>query len=127
MELLAAWADVEDIGLELLEAAGAPTVLATPVDLVPPLTVVRCVGGTDDRITNAARIQVQSYGRTRIEARDLAELSRQVVLAAPNTAVAGVSIDRTSTEQSPSFVDYGQPGIHRYIAAYRIEYRRARS
>lgn len=126
MELLAAWADAEDIGLELLEEAGAPVVLATPVELNPPLTVVRCVGGTDDRITNVARLQIQSYGRTRVEARDLAELSRQVVLASGATSVAGTSIDRARTEQAPSFVDYGQPGIHRYIATYRIEYRRPR-
>lgn len=124
MELLTAWTDAEDIGLELLAAAGAPTVLFTPVDLVPPLTVVRCIGGTDDRVTNIARIQVQSYGSTRVQARDLAENSRQIVLAAAATSVAGTSLDQTRTEQSPSFVDYGQPGIHRYIAVYRLEYRR---
>lgn len=125
MELLTAWIDVEDVALELLEAAGAPTVLATPVEMTLPLTVVRCLGGNDDRITNRSRIQVQSYGSTRVQARDLAELSRQLIIAAPATTVAGASIDYTSTEQLPSFVDYGQPGVHRYIAMYRIEYRRS--
>lgn len=125
MEQLAAWTDAEDIAMDLLDPTGI-VVLATPVNFQPPLTVVRCVGGSDDYITARARLQVQSYGRTRVEARDLAELSRQVMLASPATVAAGIGVDYVSTEQAPSFVDYGQPGIHRYIAVYRVEYRRPR-
>lgn len=125
MELLAGWTDAEDVALAILDPLG-PAVLQTPVDLELPLTVVRCVGGFDDRITFAARLQVQTYGATRVQARDLAELTRQTFLASPNTMAAGISIDRAVTEQAPSFVDYGQPGVHRYIATYRVEYRRPR-
>jgi hypothetical protein len=125
VELLAGWTDAEDVGLALLDSLGT-VVLATPVDLQPPLTVVRCIGGSDDKITNRPRLQIQSYGNTRVEARDLAEDTRQIVLASPGEPVAGISIDYAATEQAPSFVDYGQPGIHRYIAVYRVEYRRPR-
>lgn len=125
MELLTAWSDAEDVGLALLDPLG-PAVLQVPVNLEPPLTVLRCVGGWDDKITFAARLQVQSYGVTRVQARDLAELTRQTILACPAEPVAGISVDFAATEQAPSFVDYGQPGIHRYIGTYRIEYRRPR-
>lgn len=124
-ELLAAFPDAEDIGLAMLESA-APTVLATPVDLNPPLIVIRRVGGGDNRITDQPRLQIQAYGSTRLQARDLAEECRQLVLASPATQVAGVSIDNAFTESGPAFVDYGQPSIHRYIATYRLEYRRPR-
>ena len=125
MELLAAFPDAEDLGLALLEPL-APTALATPVDLRPPLVVVRRIGGGDNKITDQPRLQVQAYGSTRVQARDLAELCRQTILASPATKVAGVNIDRAVTESGPAFVDYGQPGIHRYIATYRLEYRRPR-
>jgi hypothetical protein len=125
MELLAAFPDAEDVGLALFESAG-PTVLATPVELEPPLIVVRRVGGGDTRITDQPRLQVQVYGATRLAARDLAEECRQLVLAAPATVVAGVVVDKAFTESGPVFVDYGVPGIHRYISTYRLEYRRPR-
>lgn len=125
MELLTAFPDAEDVGLELLATAGDVR-LATPVDLVPPIIVVRKVGGTDDGITDRPRLEVQVYESSRVAARDLAEQCRQIVLAAPATQVAGVSIDKTATETSPTFVDYGIRTVHRYIATYRLEYRRPR-
>lgn len=125
MELLEAWADAEEIGLELFETVSA-TALATPVDLQPPLTVVRCITSSNDWITTRPRLQVQTYGGTHAQARDMAEQGRQLVLASPNTVVAGASIDYASVEQAPVYVDYGHPDIHRYIATYRFEYRRPR-
>lgn len=125
MELLAAFPDAEDLGLELLSDLG-PTFLATPAILAPPLIVVRRVGGYDNKITDRPRLQVHSFGSTHAQARDLAEACRQAILASPATRVAGVNIDQAITESAPTFVDYGQPAIHRYVATYRLEYRRAR-
>lgn len=125
MELLPAFPDTEDIGLALLASLGT-TVLTTPVTLVPPLIVVRRVGGFDTYITDVCRMQVQCFGSTHVQARDLAEACRQKVLAAPGAAlVAGFIIDRAVTDSAPTFVDYGVPAIHRYIATYRLECRRA--
>jgi hypothetical protein len=125
MELLAAFPDAEDIGLELL-ASVAATALVTPVELEPPLIVVRRVGGANEYFTDRPRLQVQAFGASHAQARDLAEQARQLILAAPATTVAGASIDRTWTESAPVFVDYGTPAVHRYIATYRLEYRRPR-
>lgn len=125
MELLAAFPDAEDIGLDLL-AGLATTVLVTPSTLLPPLIVVRRVGGYDTYVTDRCRLEIQTFGSNHAQARDLAEACRQKVLAAPGAAlVAGVIIDRTFTETAPVFVDYGQPAIHRYVATYALEYRRA--
>lgn len=125
MEILAAFPDAEDIALELLESV-APAALVTPVEIVPPLIVVRRMGGLDTYITDHPRLQVQVFGSTHAQAWDLSEQCRQVILGAPATAVAGTSIDRAWTESAPAFVDYGSPAVHRYIATYRLEYRRPR-
>lgn len=125
VELLAAFPDAEDIGLELLGDLGT-TVLVTPATLAPPLIVVRRVGGYDDYLTDRIRLQVQVFGSTHAQARDLAEACRQRILAAPaGSPVAGAIIDRAATDSAPVFVDYGQPAIHRYVATYRLDYRRA--
>lgn len=124
MELLPGFPDVEDIGLDLLEGLAA-TVLVTPVTLVPPLIVVRRVGGFDNYFTDVGRLQVQVFGSNHVQARDLAEACRQKILAAPTeNLVAHAVIDRAVTESAPTYVDYGQPSVHRYVATYRLEYRR---
>lgn len=125
MELLAAFSDAEDIVLELL-AGLAPTFLATPATLAPPLIVVRRVGGFDNKITDIARLQVHAFGGNHVQARDLAEACRQKIMASSATRVAGVNIDQARTETAPVYVEYGQPAIHRYVATYRLECRRTR-
>jgi hypothetical protein len=125
MELLSAFPDAEDIGLDLLASLG-PTALVTPATLTLPLIVVRRVGGQDTYVSDRCRLQVQTFGATHIQARTLAEACRQKILASPGAAlVAGAVIDRAVTESAPVFVDYGQPAVHRYVATYRLEYRRA--
>lgn len=125
MELLPSWPDVEDIGLALFVPVG-PTVLVTPATITPPLVVVRRVGGFDDKITDQALLQVQTFGGSHAQGRALAEQCRQRVFAAVATEAAGVSIDRVSTESAPQFVDYGDLKLHRYVAVYGIEFRRIR-
>lgn len=125
MELLAVFPDAEDVGLALFEGL-APTALVIPATLVPPLIVVRRVGGYDDYITDRSRLQVQCFGGAHAQARDLAEACRQKILAAPaESLVAGVIVDRAGTDSAPTYVDYEQPSIHRYVATYRLEFRRA--
>lgn len=123
MELLPAFPDAEDLMLDLLDPLGT-VVLATPVSLVPPLIVVRRVGGFSDRITDFAVIQVETYGSTHEQAAGLAESCRQVIIASPATVAGGTSVDSARTVGAPTFVDYGQPLVHRYIATYNIEFRR---
>lgn len=125
MELMSSFVDIEDVALTLLQSAG-PTVLATPVTITPPLIVIRRVGGFDNRITDVARLRVQTFGASHATAFALAEACRQLILASPATHVAGVNIDRAVVEAAPAYVDYGQPPLQRYIATYRLEVRRPR-
>lgn len=125
MELLPAFPDIEDIGLELLEPVGA-TVLATPEIITPPLVVVRRTGGADDVITDVPRLQVDCFGANRRQAADMAEQCRQIILAAPATGIGAASIDQTWTESGPIFVDYGDRNTQRYVATYRLALRRSR-
>jgi hypothetical protein len=125
MELLAPFTDSEDIGLELFESVG-PTALVTPDVITTPLIVVSRTGGADDYLTDIPRLQVDTLAPTHRQAVTLAELCRQRVLASPATGVAGVSIDRAWTESAPSYLDYGDKSVHRYVAAYRLAFRRPR-
>jgi hypothetical protein len=125
MELLAAFPDVEDLALVLLAPVGA-TVLATPTVITPPMVQIRRVGGTDDLITDSPRIQVDCFGGTRVQARDMAETCRQLILAAPGTAVGPVSVDAARTEAAPTYMGYGDPNIQRYVGTYRLALRRPR-
>lgn len=122
---MSSFVDIEDVALALLASAGT-VVLATPTTITPPLIVVRRVGGFDNRITDVARLRVQTFGATHTAAYALAETCRQLILASPATRVAGVNIDRAVVEGAPAYVDYGQPPLQRYIATYRIEVRRPR-
>jgi len=125
MEVLSPFADIEDIVLEILSPAG-PTVLATPSQITPPLIVVRRIGGSDNKITDIARIRVQTFANSHVGSYDLAEHCRQLVMASPATGVPGVTIDLAVTDTAPSYVDYGQPPLQRYVATYRLELRRPR-
>lgn len=125
MEILGAFADIEDIVLEMLASVGS-TVLATPDVITPPLVVVRRTGGFDDQITDTPRVQVECFGYTRRQTADMAEACRQIILAAPGTGYARTSIDATWTEAAPSYVNYGDRNIQRYVGTYRISLRRPR-
>jgi hypothetical protein len=125
MELLPPFSDIEDVMLDILADAG-PTVLATPSTITAPLIVVRRIGGSDNGITDVARIRVQTFANTHVESYNLAEHCRQLILAAPATGARGATIDRATTDTGPSYVDYGQPPLQRYAATYRLELRRPR-
>lgn len=125
MELLTAFPDIEDFALELLGSV-APTVLATPDTITPPLIAIRRVGGADSLIIDVPRVQVQTFGSTRAQSRDAAEACRQIILASPATGFDGVSIDHAWTETAPVWADYGDQNLQRYVATYRIALRRSR-
>lgn len=126
MELLDGFPDVELLALDLL-APAAPTALATPGTITPPLIVVRRIGGGDTYITDVPRLQVTTFGATRGATAALAEACRQLILASPATGGGAESIDRAWTESAPVYHDYGDQTVQCYVATYRIALRRART
>lgn len=100
-ELLAPFPDAEVVLLELLDPAIAPACTATPPTITPPLIRVVRTGGSDDGITDSPVVEVTCIGADRQASWALAEECRQVILASPNTVVAGVLIDDAATFTPP--------------------------
>lgn len=122
--VLPAFPDAETVVMDLLEPV-APTVTATPNELVPPLIRVNRVGGSDDGFTDNPRMEIACYGSDRAQAWQLAEECRRVILASPRSEVDGVLIDRARTDNPPTQVPYATTtDVRRVLAYFRLAWRR---
>jgi hypothetical protein len=127
---LAAWPDVHDV-LHLLFAslvADADMQVVgprLPADLQDrlPLIRVRAIGGSDDRITDRTRVDVEVYAADYLTARGLAEAARQRLLAYPHMTEAG-NVDRVETESRPAEIPHDDQAVRLVAATYRISLRR---
>lgn len=116
--------DAEAVLLALLESI-APTVTATPANLVPPLIRVQRVGGSDDGLTDYPRMEIVCYGKDRAQAWQLAEKCRQLVLGSARRRVGAVLIDSARTDNPPSQVPYAtSDDVRRVLSHYRLTWRR---
>lgn len=79
--------------------------------------------GSDDGVTDSPLLDVESFGTTETSAWELAEGARQAIHKLRGRAVNGVLVDTVSTVTGPVLVDWGNPGIHRYVASYRFAFR----
>lgn len=129
MSDLAAFPDVEEL---LLDALGDLVVdpstqigTSTPPDLADHLPFIRVTrfGGSDDRIRDLARIDVDTFGPTRAVAQPLAEQVRQRLLSWPLVVTGGV-IDRAETLTAPAEVPWDNQQIRRWTASYTVTCRR---
>lgn len=91
-------------------------------DLVP-VVVVRIAGGADDRISDTVTVDTEAFGADRAAMWQLAERTRAAVHALAATMAGGVVIDTVDTEQRPVEVPYGNPGVRRAVATYRLTTR----
>lgn len=126
MLVLGPWPDPDLVLRELL--AGLVTqevvsVLPSNLGEVLPLIRARRVGGTDDRITDRPRVDVEVYAPTAAIAKPLAEQVRQRMLAGAARTNAGV-MDRAFTEVGPRELPYPNPAVRVWAATYRISLRR---
>jgi len=87
---------------------------------------VRVIGGSDDRISDHPRVDVETFGLTRATARPLAETIRQRMLSGGHRTAYGV-IDRATTEVGPQEIPYDDPDVRRWSATYRLTARRRSS
>jgi hypothetical protein len=115
--------DAERVAVELLHPL-APAMVVTPRQITEPIIQVRRVGGTDDGVTDFARIEVGCIAFTRHEAWHLAEAVRQRILNARATVHGGALIDRTAVEIAPQQIPDENPDIRRVVATYRLSMRR---
>lgn len=93
------------------------------VETLVPVVVVRIAGGADDRISDTVTVDTESFAATRAAMWQLAEQTRQAVHALAASMAGGVVIDTVDTEQRPVEVPYGNPGVRRAVATYRLTTR----
>ncbi|MEV6124847.1 hypothetical protein AB0M23_30805 [Streptomyces sp. NPDC052077] len=93
------------------------------VETLVPVVVVRVAGGADDHISDTVTVDVESFGADRAAMWQLAEQARQAVHALAATMAGGVVIDTVDTEQRPVEIPYGNPGVRRAVAVYRLTTR----
>lgn len=121
---LAAFPDVEDAFCDLLADLGT-TGTVTPKDLQAHLPFIRCrrFGGSDDRFTDTARVDVDVLAATRAEAVQVAEAVRQRLISHP-ARVGTVVLDRITTTTAPREVPWEDPNVRRLTATYTVLARR---
>lgn len=123
------WPHLEKLAVNVLTSTETGVVAATktPDDLeaqaVKGFHRVTRGPGADDGVTDSPLLDVESFGTTETDAWDLAEGARQALHKLRGRAVNGVLVDTVSTAVGPVLVDWGNPGIHRYVASYRFAFR----
>jgi hypothetical protein len=124
MAVLAAFPDVERILGDLLGDLGTVG-SETGIDLQEhlPFIRVRRVGGTDDRVTDATRVDIDVYATDATAAKSLTETIRQRLISGPSRTSYGV-LDRAWTESGPQTAPTDDQNIRRVITTYRISTRR---
>ncbi|TDD97643.1 hypothetical protein [Actinomadura rubrisoli] len=129
MPVLAAWppaarivgAVVDDVGTVVGETGTDLLVLLQGGQRV---IRVRRIGGTDDRVTDIARIDVRVYAVDLSNAEVGSESVRQCLLSGPVATAHGV-LDRAETEVGPQEVPSPDPENYRVVSAtYRVSVRR---
>lgn len=127
-------------GLELLIAWLLPLSEVDGRDVGPqrdsgaslPFSLVQCVAGSDDKVTDSGIYQVDDFAATFDQAETLSRLTRRRVLAlgpplAPQRRVTISTgtfyADSVSTSVKPHWEDYGDNTLIRFTARYAIDLR----
>lgn len=100
---------------------------------LPYRWVSDAAGGIDDKVTMQSTVSVHTFAAEYWEARQLAAEShrRMLALGPPMAAQQRVElasgstvfVDCVDTAEPPMWQDYGENGIHRFVARYTIDIR----
>jgi hypothetical protein len=123
------WPDVEaTVRGYLASVLTGRVVTILPAKLEESLPVTRILRGPggDDGITDSPLLDVETFGGDRGTMWELAEETRQALHELAGTAFDGVLVDTVQTASGPSYVDYGNPRVHRAVASYRLGLRQLR-
>lgn len=115
-------------GGQLRVATEVPTDLSTRVTSSTPFVRVSDIGGAGlGRTAMAAVIDVDVYGRSRGQARNLAADVQAFLESAPHSTLVGdtyVLVDAVVTSMRPHRVPWVDSDIRRYYASYHLSARR---
>lgn len=126
-----AFVDAEALLADYLETATSirtGTALPEKLEEALPICRVTGIGGTDDRITDRVRVTVESFAALRTDAHDQAEAARMLMLALAHTQLrdaggSGWVIDTVETLSRPTWIDYANDHVQRFIATYELTSR----
>ena len=121
------WPDVEKaLVAHLAQTLGVRVSVKAPPDLehLPGFVRVTRGPGTDDGLTDVPTIDVEAFAPTRAAARALAERARAAMHELSGRRASSVLFDSVRTSSAPSWVDWGNPAVHRYVAVYAARFRR---
>jgi hypothetical protein len=124
------WPDVEaTVRGYLATTIDGRTVTILPARLEDNLPVTRILRGpgSDDGITDGPLLDVETFAASRGDMWRLAEETRQALHALAGKAYDGVLVDTVDTATGPTYVDYGNPKVHRAVASYRLALRQKSS
>lgn len=119
---------VQPVLVHLRTAVSGRVSTRLPADLAGdlPVTRVRRGPGADDGRTDTLVVDVETFTAAGDE--DLAWQHADAVRAAMHDlsgrSVDGVLIDSVTTSSGPTDVDYENPAVTRYVAAYTVALRR---
>lgn len=116
--------DVEDVFCDLLAGFGEVGKI-TPADFTGLLPFIRvgCIGGSDDRVTDQATIDVEVFDATITGSNLVAERIRQFLIPGPHM-VGSVVLDGVRTLSRARQLPWGTPDVFRSFATYRATSRR---
>lgn len=123
-----AWPNIEKLAVAHL-AGVARTVTRVPSDIEGAVPLIRVTRGpgSDDGITDAPLLDVETFTASQgsaVDRWDLAEAAREAVHALAGRSVGGMLVDSVSTSTGPVSLDYGNPNVDRYVASYRLAFRK---
>lgn len=79
--------------------------------------------GADDFVTDSAGIDIETFAPTRLAAAREAEVVRQAMHALTGRVAGGALVDRVRTTNRPTYLNYQNPTVARYVHTYVIETR----
>lgn len=121
------WPDIELAVMKalrpLLPGVRVTDEVPAKVETLLPVVTVQLGPGADDRITDIVTIDVQAFAADRGAMWRLAEQVRAAMLSLSATYAGGLPIDTVDTEARPVEIPYGNPGLRRAVATYRLTTR----
>jgi hypothetical protein len=118
------YADVEALLVAYLAPLGNTGVeLPNDVQSQVPFVQVTRIGGQDDYITDVANVDLDCFGTTRKQARDLSRAVQALMLQLRHTRVNGVLVDQVETILGPTWVDFQDEHLKRYVLTYAVSSR----
>lgn len=121
------WPDIEKALVSHLRdsvSARVATKIPGDVETIPRFVRVVRGPGSDDGITDSPLVDVETFTPAYADAYALANEVREALQKLTGKRVGNALVDSVRTSVAPAWVDYRNPDTNRFVASYRIEFRK---